>query len=190
MNEQLGRPDAPIVEGVSTMKLVVRWTAPDNTGPPITDYDLEYRRKDPVGDWRSWSHNGSQTNAVIMSSELLPETDYEVRVLARNAEGASNWSLPGTGATKAAGDPLNPVFLEASPITRSFPENTPAGQNIGAPVRATYTGDGLAYRLEGMNAGSFDIGTLDWPTQDQIRHHVRSRDQGLLLGDGQGERSG
>ena len=125
VNEQLGRPGAPIVEGVSTMKLVVRWTAPDNTGPPITDYDLEYRRKDPVGDWRSWPHNGSQTNAVIMSSQLLLETDYEVRVLARNSEGESAWSLPGTGRTKAAsGNP--PVFLESLP-ERSFPENTSAG---------------------------------------------------------------
>ena len=49
VNEDLGRPDAPTVEGVSTMKLVVRWTAPSNMGPPITDYDLEYRQKNPVG---------------------------------------------------------------------------------------------------------------------------------------------
>ena len=158
VNEQLGRPEAPGVEGVSTMKLVVRWTAPDNTGPPITDYDLEYRRKDPVGDWRSWSHNGPQTNAVIMSSELLPNTDYEVRVLARNAEGASNWSLPGTGRTKAAsGNP--PVFLESSP-ERSFPENTPARRNIGGPMKAegesmlTYTFDGTD------DAAPFDIVAL------------------------------
>ena len=154
VNEQLGRPDAPMVEGVSTMKLVVRWTTPDNTGLPITDYDLEYRRKNPVGDWRSWSHNGPQTNAVIMSSGLLPNTDYEVRVLARNAGGASNWSLPGTGRTKAAsGNP--PVFLESLP-ERSFPENTPSGRNIGGPVKAEGESS-LTYSLEGTDAGSFDI---------------------------------
>ena len=155
VNEQLDRPDPPMVEGVSTMKLVVRWTAPGNTGPPITDYDLEYRRKDPVGDWRSWSHNGSQTNAVIMSSELLPDTNYEVRVLARNSKGASAWSMPGTGRTKAAsGNP--PVFLESSP-ERSFPENTPADRNIGGPLKAEGEST-LTYTFDGTDdAASFDI---------------------------------
>ena len=154
VNEDLGRPDAPTVVGVSTMKLVVRWRAPSNTGPPITDYNLEYRQKDPVGDWRSWSHSGPQTNAVIMSSNLLPDTDYEVQVLARNAEGSSPWSPPGTGRTKAAsGNP--PVFLESSP-ERSFPENTRAGRNIGGPVAAAGEST-LEYSLEGSDAASFDV---------------------------------
>ena len=42
-------------------------------------------------------------------------------------------------------------------LTRSFRENTPAGQNIGAPVQATFTGGTLTYTLEGTDAGSFDI---------------------------------
>ena len=139
------------------MKLVVRWTAPgQHTGHhPSPDYDLGIRRKDPVGDCVRGRYNGPQTNAVIMSSELLPDTDYEVRVLARNSKGASAWSMPGTGRTKAAsGNP--PVFLESSP-ERSFPENTPAGQNI---VRA---GEGsgessLTYTFDGTDdAASFDI---------------------------------
>ena len=42
--------------------------------------------------------------------------------------------------------------------TRSVPENTAAGQNIGAPVTAADTpGDTLSYTLGGTDAASFDI---------------------------------
>ena len=36
-------------------------------------------------------------------------------------------------------------------------ENTPAGMNIGAPVRASDPGDVLTYSLSGANANQFDI---------------------------------
>ena len=41
--------------------------------------------------------------------------------------------------------------------TRTVVENTPAGRNIGAPVRATDPGDVLTYLLSGTNANQFDI---------------------------------
>ncbi len=41
--------------------------------------------------------------------------------------------------------------------TRTVAENTPAGQNIGAPVRATDIGDVLTYSLSGANADQFDL---------------------------------
>ena len=40
---------------------------------------------------------------------------------------------------------------------RKVAENTPAGRNIGAPVRANDEGDVLAYSLSGTDAGLFDI---------------------------------
>ena len=40
---------------------------------------------------------------------------------------------------------------------REIAENTPAGQNIGAPVRATDSGDVLTYSLGGTDETSFDI---------------------------------
>ena len=40
---------------------------------------------------------------------------------------------------------------------REIPENTPAGRNIGAPVRATDPGDVLTYTLGAAGATSFDI---------------------------------
>ena len=160
VNEPPDAPDAPMVEGASTTKLVVRWTAPDNAGrPDITDYDLQYRKDGTNDNWRSWSHSGTGTNAII-SSGLDPDTAYEVQVLARNPEGSSGWSPSGVGSTRASGENRPPVFLEGSSTTRSFAENvgrnTAPVRNAGGPVRATGEGT-LTYSLEGADAASFDI---------------------------------
>ncbi len=52
-----------------------------------------------------------------------------------------------------------PEFDDGATATRSFPENTPAGRDIGAPVAATDSdaGDTLTYTLGGTDAASFDI---------------------------------
>ena len=50
-----------------------------------------------------------------------------------------------------------PVFPSAM-ATRTIPENTPAGRNIGAPVSATDPdNDPLTYSLGGTDAASFHI---------------------------------
>ena len=60
--------------------------------------------------------------------------------------------------TIAAADNTAPVFADAT-TTRSVPENTAAGTNIGAPVTATDadTGDTLTYSLSGTDVASFAI---------------------------------
>ena len=148
-------PGQPTVTGASTTEVVVRWSPPtDRPGqPPVTDYDLQYRKNGTTDNWRSWSHNGTETNAVI--SGLEAATEYEVQVLARNHEGASGWSPSGTGSTHASGGGGPPVFLEGVPVTRSIPENTPSGRTVGRPMRAEGEGT-LTYSLE-SGAASFDI---------------------------------
>ena len=146
-------PDRPDVEGASTSSLVVRWTAPDNTGrAPITSYDLQYRESG-TQDWRNGPQNRTDTYAVI--SGLTENTQYEVQVRATNEDGDGPWSEPGTGWTKTARN-NPPVFLEGTSPTRSFDENTLAGRNIGGPVEATGE-SALEYSLEGTDAASFDI---------------------------------
>ena len=52
-----------------------------------------------------------------------------------------------------------PPEFGAAPAIRKVPENTEAGENVGAPVVATDpdTGNTLTYTLEGTDAGSFSI---------------------------------
>ena len=70
-----------------------------------------------------------------------------------------------------------PVFTDGSTTTRSIPENTDAGVNIGSAVAATdANNDTLTYTLSGDDAGLFDIvsttgqlqtkAPLDYETED------------------------
>ena len=65
-----------------------------------------------------------------------------------------------TNATQAAPsdrDNNTPPAFAKETATRTIPENTAAGQNIGTPVTATDSGDTLTYSLDEAGAASFDI---------------------------------
>ena len=153
VDEKPATPDAPTVgapEG-STTSLLATWTTPErNGGPPIANYDVQYRQG-TSGDWSDWGHDGADTDTTITG--LAPHTDYQVRVRAFNGELHSDWSPPGSGQTNNT----VPAFADTG-TTRSFPENTPPGHDIGTPVAAgDPDGDPLVHTLSGPDAASFDI---------------------------------
>ena len=97
-------PAAPTVEAASTSghtRLSVSWQAPDDAGiPPITGYDVEYRKKDAEEDWGTVNVTVFGVGATITG--LTANTRYEVQVRAKNNEGEGEWSPPGTGRTGTA----------------------------------------------------------------------------------------
>ena len=117
VEEPPDRPAAPSVTATAgtTDSLSVNWTAPSNTGPAIDNYDLQYR-EGTGGSWTTGPQNVSGTSATIGS--LTEGTSYQVQVLARNAEGDSPWSLPGSGQTGTLGAPDVPHSLDATPGNR------------------------------------------------------------------------
>ncbi|MDE0194591.1 MAG: fibronectin type III domain-containing protein, partial [bacterium] len=151
-----GAPAAPTVSATADThtSLDVSWSAPTNTGPAITGYDLQYRAG-TSGDFAAGPQDVTGTSATIGSLE--EGTSYQVQVRATNAVGHSGWSASGTGTTTAQ---LNsaPEFASDT-ATRSLPENTAAGTDIGAPLTATDAdaGDTLTYSLSGSDAASFYI---------------------------------
>ena len=151
-------PFAPTVTAVSSTRLQVSWEEPGNTGPPITDYDYRYR--EPSGSWTEVT-NTTITGTTVTIEGLAASTSYDVEVQATNAEGTSDWSNPGIGATNAPGANNPPVFEEGANATRSVSATAQAGASIGLPVAATDadSGDTLTYSLEGRDAGLFDINT-------------------------------
>ena len=150
-------PFAPTVTAVSSTSLQVTWDAPTNTGPPITDYDYQYR--EPSGTWTQVINTRITATAETIEG-LAASTSYDVEVRATNAEGTSDWSDPGIGATNAPGANNPPVFSEGAIATRSVSANATAGTSIGLPVTATDadSDDTLTYTLEGRDAALFDIG--------------------------------
>ena len=147
-------PSAPSVSAASSTSLAVTWDEPNNTGPDIDDYDVQYREGDSGG-FTSRTHNGAALTTTI--TNLTPGTSYEAQVRARNDEGASDWSPSGRGST-SANEP--PVFTDGSSATRAFDENTTGVQNIGDPVGATDPENTtLTYSLEGTDKDAFAIDT-------------------------------
>ena len=151
------KPDTPTVVAASSTSLAVNWVAPDNPGPPITDYD--YRYKEPTeANWTEVTDTViTQTNAIV--SPLRPDTSYEVQVRAKNAEANGEWSDSGIGSTNAGGANSAPVFTEGQSTTRTVIPNAQAGEHVGPPVTATDAdqGDTVTYSLQGADAASFEI---------------------------------
>ena len=91
-------PEAPTFSGETADSLTVSWSEPENTGPPITDYDVQYREK---GTGRFIDGDQQGPGRTLTLTDLEPGTVYEVQVRARNEEGTSGWSDPGEGMTVA-----------------------------------------------------------------------------------------
>lgn len=99
IDEPPGVPGAPRIEVANPTRLTLRWDAPENTGPPITRYDLEYRAAGQA--FADSGHRGPGTTAEITG--LDRDTRYTFRVRGGNAEGTGAWSPHGSGSTTLQG---------------------------------------------------------------------------------------
>ena len=175
-------PAAPLVQPASTTSLTVTWDAPDNTGPAINDYDVQYRKS---GNFLPHTHDGPGTSATIIDLDV--NTRYEVQVRATNDEGEGGWSGSGFGTTSSN---LSPVFDEGRSTTREVAENTTGVQNLGVPLRAddpentavTYSltrGDTESFYVDentGQLRTSADA-TYDFETKDRYSVTVEAQDE-------------
>ena len=89
-------PEVPTFSGETAESITVNWSEPDNTGPAITDYDVQYREKG-TGRFIDGQHAGPGLSLNL--DDLEAGTAYEVQVRATNDEGTSNWSESGEGMT-------------------------------------------------------------------------------------------
>ena len=128
VDEPPARPAAPDLKATSHSTLAVNWTAPDNQGPEITDYDLQYREAD--GEFKDIGYGGTGISMTL--SDLKPETGYEVQVRAINSEGVSPWSESGRGETEEAPPPPTPM---PTPTAEPAPSEADGGDE-GFPWRA------------------------------------------------------
>ena len=111
LDEAPSQPGAPEVRSTGPTGLAVSWSAPDNQGPEITDYDVRYR--EAGGEFQDAEFVGADTSITL--NNLKPGTSYEAQVRAVNAEGASPWSESGRGETEEA--PRTPAPTISSETT-------------------------------------------------------------------------
>ena len=187
----------PTVRGTQkdSRSLDVSWSEPNNPGPPITGYDIRYRKGTSgsyttimEGDISGTSH----TIAPEDDDRLTPGASYEVHVKAKTDERDSAWSALATGRTSAGN--REPVFDDrpdqeaaetARTIDRTVDENTGPGQRVETALRARNTGGTLTYKLVAADApnnnglSKFDINesTGQILTKEPLNHE----DMGLWL---------
>ena len=164
--EAASAPARPTVRATekSSTSLDVTWTAPENMGPDIADYDVQYRKgsepfsddncRDTTLDDNCRDIPGSSTTITGLDDD----TTYEVRITADNGERVSMWSATGSGRTNRANH--QPIFDERPhtgtgsergsdfTVSRRVDENPRSGQVVGGRVFADdEDNDKLTYSL-------------------------------------------
>ena len=160
--EAPGEPAKPSIKpnpgnGHETLKIT--WTAPENAGPAITGYVVQFRIDDSGDEWTEVTVIGNTVETTI--SMLESSTAYEAQVRADNDEGEGPWSESGMADTFAA--PVEnspPEFDDGATITLSIGENAVPGSAVGAPIIASDSDqeDMLIYSLSGADAALFSVG--------------------------------
>ena len=89
-------PSAPAAPSVvwGNGSATLTWTAPNDNGSPITDYDYHYRNHTDGGSWTEYEPNDTSTATTRSLTGLTNGKEYRFRVRAGNAGGDSNWSWP------------------------------------------------------------------------------------------------
>lgn len=161
-------PGAPSMRTVAPRpgELNLTWTAPStNGGVTIESYDvriiLSSASTEEKADDSNWTtHTGVWTSSPGGAlngnvAGLDNGEEYDVQVRAVNAVDPGPWSGIRTGTPALNQDP---AFPGSETGARSVDENTPAGQNVGAPITATdVNGDALTYAVSGTEAALFEV---------------------------------
>ena len=158
-------PSAPTISGVTATGFTVTWTAPENAGPAITGYAVQYR-EGTSGTWTDAGHSG--TTLTVAVTGLSPATEYEVQVQATNDEGTGAWSASATATTAAA--PGVTVSESALPV----PEAGSATYTVVLDAAPTAAVTILAAKAEGDDAdltvspATLTFTTGDWSTAQTV----------------------
>ena len=137
----------------------VAWIAPENAGPAITGYVVQFRIDDSGDERIQATVDGSGLETTV--SGLESDTKYEAQLRAVNDEGEGPWSESGMAETLSAPSANSlPEFDDDAITSLSIAENSPADTAVGAPITATDSDsqDVLTYFLSGADSALFFVG--------------------------------
>ena len=169
-----------------TEALTATLTDPDGS---ITNVMWKWYRSTNKTNWTEISGAASSGTTSASYTPGAADENHYLRAKATYTDGHG----PGKNAEAVSDDVVldenwPPVFDESDPATRSVPENTDAGENIGARVTAMDPErDTLTYSLGGTDGASFDIDSstgqiktknpLDFETKSSYSVTVTARDR-------------
>ena len=195
-------PGAPTDLSVSTnddnpsTALDVSWTAPDADGiPPITGYDIQYRKHSEI-DWTNHNFNPVGTTTMTTVPNLDSNTTYQVQVRAENEEGESQWATSNGTTEKVdltvAFGAATFTVGEGGTATTTVTVTPTADRDITVTITMTGTGatlyglnNGNALTIaRGQNSASFTIsGDQDEDAIDsEVSLTLSTSDDGVTLG--------
>ena len=159
VDEPPGQPMRPTLTTSASApnEMGVSWNEPSNTGPPITDYDVQYRAG-ATGNFNNWPHTGTERETTLtglIASTTTTNTTYYVRVLATNAEGTSDPS-----DTWQTNTPVNnlPTFTTNSALGNVAEKETAIATIAATDADSTTYGDSVSYTVvSGADAVYFQI---------------------------------
>ena len=145
LDEPPDRPGTPTLQSDSPTSLRLSWAAPENRGPAISSYDVEYRESGAAL-WTRQTRTGTGTTL----SGLSPDTAYQVRVRATSDEGDGAWSNIANGRTDKLPDEDGDGVLDEDDAFPSDPnESADAdGDGLGNNADTDDDNDGIADELD------------------------------------------
>ena len=155
VNEPPSAPAAPSLYSGWLTNLKVYFVEPDNSGPPITGYNVQYR-EGSSGSFMNWYHAGTRRGTMITRLNL--NTEYQIRIRAVNGEGRSDWSPTASAVLRIPaieteslrhlvagdfGDSLVTGMIETSDDTDRFAVELIGGRSYRFEMAGTRTSHGL-----------------------------------------------
>jgi hypothetical protein len=87
-------PDTFTTVSQSATAITISWTAPDDGGTAITDYQVDWDQGSSVASWTSLVTTTSGSTQHIVTGLTEPGATFQFKVRARNVIGLSADSLP------------------------------------------------------------------------------------------------
>ena len=175
--------DPDVVTGLDVTagdaKLVLSWTAPTDTGGvSLSGYDIEYKTA-AATNWTPQTHTSTGTTGEITS--LTNDTDYDVRVRAKNAVGASSW-ITGSGTpTASSPEPtVTPKKLSFKRTEVSLSESRDGANHVVRIVRSGDISDEVSFTLTFAD-GTATVGSDYRGDQRTLKIEANKRHRDVLL---------
>ena len=142
--------------------VTLEWEASTTTGPQAINYAVEYR---PVGDAWIAADDGPALTQTITG--LTPDTDYEFRVEATNAEGTSGFTRTTAHTPAAPGLVVSPTTLTVAEdgtgsFTVKLATQPTASVTVSVAVAASDVGEAT------VDMASLTFTTTDWGTPQTV----------------------
>ncbi len=128
------KPDAPTLT-VGDQQIRVSWSAPENNGSAITDYDVRYS-SDGGSTWTEWNASDDGTTRSATITGLTNGTTYQVQVRATNTIGVSDWSVSATATPAQPQAEVHYEIVLRGAVERASNEDEPEPLSLYFPTRS------------------------------------------------------